>query len=71
MVECQRRGDVDIVAVLPPLELARVDTYAVAAHASAKSYAVQAARTAVWTSARAKQTFVFPLCGFSLAITLL
>ena len=42
MVECQRRGD--IVAVLPRLELAAVDV--VVAHASAKSYAAEAAKTA-------------------------
>ena len=41
MVECQRRGD--IVAVLPRLELSAVDV--VVAHASAKSYAAQAATT--------------------------
>ena len=50
MVECQRRGD--IVAVL--LELAAVDV--VVEHASAKSYAAQAAMTAWWTTARAEQT---------------
>ena len=44
MVECQRRGD--IVAVLPRLELAAVDV--VVAHASAKSYAAEAAKTAGW-----------------------
>ena len=52
MLECQRRGD--IVAVLPRLELAAVD--AVVAHASARSYAAQAAKTAGWTAARAEQT---------------
>ena len=52
MVERQHRGD--IVAVLPRLELAAVDV--VVAHASAKSYAAQAAKTAGWTAARAKQT---------------
>ena len=52
MVERQRRGD--IVAVLPRLELAAVDF--VVAHASAKSYAAQAAKTAGWTAARAEQT---------------
>ena len=52
MVECQRRGD--IVAVLPRLELAAVDVVVV--HASAKSYAAKAAKTAGWTAARAEQT---------------
>ena len=52
MVECQRRGD--IVAVLPRLELAAVDV--VVAHASAKSYAAEAAKTSGWTAARAEQT---------------
>ena len=52
MVENQRRGD--IVAVLPRLELAAVDV--VVAHASAKSYATQAAKTAGWTAARAERT---------------
>ena len=52
MVECQRRGD--IVAVLPRLELAAVDV--VVAHASAKSYAAEAAKTAGWTAARAERT---------------
>ena len=41
MVECQHRRD--IVAVLPWLELAAVDV--VVAHASAKSYAAEAAKT--------------------------
>ena len=41
MVELQRRCD--IVAVLPRLELAAVDV--VVAHASAKSYAAEAAKT--------------------------
>ena len=41
IVECQRRGD--IVAVLPRLELSVVDV--VVAHASAKSYAAEAAET--------------------------
>ena len=50
MVECQRRGD--IVAVLP--RLAAVDV--VVAHASAKSYAAQAAKTAGRTAARTTQT---------------
>ena len=49
--EC-RAGD--IVAVLPRLELAAVDV--VVAHASAKSYAAEAAKTAGWTAARAEQT---------------
>ena len=52
MVECQRRGD--IMAVLPRLELAAVDV--VVAHASAKSYAAEAAKTSGWTAARAEQT---------------
>ena len=52
MVKCQRRGD--IVAVLPRLELAEVDV--VVAHASAKSYAAEAAKTAGWTAARAEWT---------------
>ena len=52
MVECQRRGD--IVAVLPRLELAAVDV--VVAHESAKSYAVEAAKTPGWTAARAERT---------------
>ena len=52
MVECQRRGD--IVAVLPRLELAAVDVVVV--HASAKSYAAEAAKTAGWTAARAERT---------------
>ena len=52
MVECQRRGE--IVAVLPRLELAAVDV--VVAHAPAKSYAAQAAKTAGWTAARAEWT---------------
>ena len=49
MVECQRRGD--IVVALPRLELAAVD--AVVAHASAKSYAAQAAKETGWTAVRA------------------
>ena len=40
-------------AVLPRLELAAVDV--VVAHASAKMYAAQAAKTAGWTAARAEQ----------------
>ena len=52
MVECQCRGD--IVAVLPRLELSAV--HVVVAHASSKSYAAQAARTAGLTAARAEQT---------------
>ena len=48
----QRRGD--IVAVLPRLGLAAVDV--VVAHASAKSYAAEAAKTAGWTAARAERT---------------
>ena len=52
MVECQRRGD--IVAVLPRLELAAVNV--VVAHASAKSYPAEAAKTAGWTAARAERT---------------
>ena len=52
MVEFQRRGD--IVAVLPRLELAALDV--VVAHASAKSYAAQAAKAAGWTAARAERT---------------
>ena len=52
IVECQRRGDT--VAVMPRLELAAVDV--VVAHASAKSYAAQAARTAGCTAARAERT---------------
>ena len=51
-VECQRRGD--IVAVLPRLELAAVDV--VVAHASAKLYAAEAAKTSGWTAARAERT---------------
>ena len=42
------------MAVLPRLELAAVDV--VVAHASAKSYAAEAAKTAGWTAARAEQT---------------
>ena len=41
-------------AVLPRLELAAVDV--VVAHASAKMYAAQAAKTAGWPAARAEQT---------------
>ena len=52
MVECQCRGD--IVAVLPRRELAAVDV--VVAHASAKSYAAEAAKTSGWTAARAERT---------------
>ena len=52
MFECQRRGD--IVAVLPRLELAAVNV--VVAHASAKSYAAEATKTAGWTAARAERT---------------
>ena len=52
MVECQRRGD--IVAVLLRLALAAVDV--MVAHAPAKSYAAQAAKTAELTAARAEQT---------------
>ena len=52
MVECQRRGD--FVSMLPQLELAAVDV--VVAHASAKLYAAEAARTAGWTAARAERT---------------
>ena len=52
VIKCQCRGDV--VAVLPRLELVAVDV--VFAHASAKLYAAQAARTAGWTAARAEQT---------------
>ena len=52
MVECQRRGD--IVAVLPRLELAAVDV--VVAHASAKSYAAEAAKASGWTAARAERS---------------
>ena len=52
MVECQHRADT--VAVLPRLELAAVDV--VVPHASAKSYAAQAAKTAGWTAARAEPT---------------
>ena len=44
----------DIVAVLLRLELAAVDV--VVAHASVKSYAAEAAKTAGWTAARAEQT---------------
>ena len=56
MVECQFRGD--IVAVLPRLELAAVDV--VVAHASAKSYATQAAKTAGWTAAKAERALHAP-----------
>ena len=52
MVECQCPGD--IVAVLRRLEPAAVDV--VVAHASAKIYAAQAAKTAGWTAASAEQT---------------
>ena len=52
LVECQRRGD--IVAVLPRLALVAVDF--VVAHASAKSYAAEAAKTAGRTAARAERT---------------
>ena len=52
MFECQRLGD--IVAVLPRLELAAVDV--VVAHATAKSYTDQAAKTAGWNAARAELT---------------
>ena len=51
MVECQHRGN--IVAVLPRLELAAVD---MVAHASSKSNAAEAAKTAGWTAARAERT---------------
>ena len=52
MIECQRRGA--FVVALPRLELAAVDV--VDADVSAKSYAAQAAMTAGWTAARAKQS---------------
>ena len=52
MVDCQRQGD--IVAVLPRLALAAVDVLVV--HASAKSYAAQAAKTSGWTAAKAERT---------------
>ena len=52
MIEYQRQGD--IVAGLPLLELAAVDV--VVAHASAKSYAAEANKTAGWTAARAERT---------------
>ena len=52
MVECQRRGS--IVTVLPRLELGAMDV--VVEHASAKSYAAQAAKEAGGTAARAEQT---------------
>ena len=42
------------MAVLPRLELAAVDV--VVAHASAKSYAAEAAKTSGWTAARAERT---------------
>ena len=51
MAECQRRGDT--VAVLPRLGLAAVDI--VVAHASAKSYAAEVAKTAGWTLRRAER----------------
>ena len=54
MVESQRRGDIVAVLRLPRLELAAVDV--VVAHASAKSYAAKAAKTAGWTAARADRT---------------
>ena len=54
MVECQRRGD--IVAVLPRLELATVHVVVAHMHASAESYAAQAAKETGWTAARAEQT---------------
>ena len=44
----------DIVAVLPRLELGAVDV--VVAHASAMSYAAEAAKTAGWTAARAERS---------------
>ena len=52
IVVFQRRGD--IVAVLPRLKIAAVDV--VVAHASAKSYAAEAAKTSGWTAARAERT---------------
>ena len=51
MVKCQRQGDT--VAVLPRLGLAAVDI--VVAHASAKSYAAEVAKTAGWTLRRAER----------------
>ena len=51
-MECQRQGD--IVAVLLRFELGPVDV--VVAHASAKSYAAEAAKTTGWTAARAELT---------------
>ena len=50
----ERQAQGGIVAVLPGLVLAAVDVGV--AHAPAKSYAAQAAKTAGWTSARAEQT---------------
>ena len=47
-----------VVAVLPRLELAAVDV--VVAHASAKSYATQAAKTAGWTAAKAERALHAP-----------
>ena len=47
-------GKKTTVAVLLRLELAAVDV--VVAHASAKSYAAEAAKTAGWTAARAERT---------------
>ena len=52
MVEWQCRGD--IVGVLPRLELAAVNV--VVAHASAMTYADQAAQTGEWTAARAERS---------------
>ena len=52
MVECKRR--VDIVSVLPRLELAAVDV--VVAHASVKPYAAKATKAAGWNAARAELT---------------
>ena len=51
-----RRGD--IVPVLPRLKLAAVDVriHVVVAHASANSYAAQAAKEAAWAAAKAVQT---------------
>ena len=58
MVECQ--GRCNVVAVLPGLELAAVDSTGVVMHASTKSYAAHAAKEGGWTAARAARINLTP-----------
>ena len=53
-MQCKSCCRSDIVAVVPRLEFAAVDV--MVAHASAKSYAAHAAKTAGWTATSAEQT---------------